>query len=391
MKQSQRVLNMAESATLAVAAAAAKMKSDGIDVVSFGAGEPDFDTPPAIRQAAVKAIEAGHTRYSKPASGLAAAKEAVCEKLKRENDLAYEPGQVVITSGGKMALALIMQAVLDPRDEVVIPAPYWVSYPEIAKMAGGVPVFATGPAEQDYKLRPEDLQRVLTDKTRIVFINSPSNPSGVTYSPDEIRALAGVLADRDLLVVSDEIYDRLRYGGQTTMSYAAVSEKAFAQTVTVNSASKSYAMTGWRLAYAAGPTELIRAMSKIQSQTTSGAVTFNQHALVAALTGDQQPVEAMRQEFERRGKHMWQRLTSLSGVTCPKPTGAFYCFPDVSGTFKKLGVGGSIEFARRLLEEARVAVVPGIAFGMDAHVRFSFATSMAQIDKGLDRVQEFLV
>ncbi len=381
---------MAESATLAVAAAAAKMKSDGIDVVSFGAGEPDFDTPASIRQAAGEALEAGHTRYCKPASGLVVAKNAVCQKLKRENDLTYDPGQVIITSGGKMALALIMQAVLDPGDEVVIPVPYWVSYPEIAKMAGGVPVFATGPADQDFKLRPEDLQRVLTKKTRIVCLNSPSNPSGVTYSPDEIRALAGVLADRDLLVISDEIYDRLLYNGQTTMSYAAAGEKAFAQTITVNSASKTYAMTGWRLAYAAGPTELIRAMSKIQSQMTSGAVTFTQHALVAALTGDQHPVEVMRQEFERRGKHMWQRLTGFAGVTCPKPTGAFYCFPDVSGTYGKLGVGGSIEFAGRLLEEARVAVVPGVAFGMDAHVRFSFATSMEQIDKGLDRVAQLL-
>lgn len=390
MKLARRVMELAESATLAVASKAAQMKSQGIDVVGFGAGEPDFSTPNHIKKAGMNAIQNGHTGYSKPASGMATAKQAVCEKLSRENDLTYAPEQVIITAGGKMTVYLAFHSIIDPGDEVVLPKPYWVSYPEMIKLAGGVPVYVQGLEENDYKLGPDQLASAITDRTRAVLINSPSNPSGVTYAPDEIRALAQVLQDRDLMVISDEIYDRLLYGGQQALSYAAVGEKAFAQTLTINSASKTYAMTGWRLGYAAGPIEIIKAMAKLQSQSTSGAVTFNQHALVEALTGDQSAVESMRVEFEKRGQHMWRRLSEMSGVRCPKPSGAFYCFPNVSATFAKLGVSGSIEFSARLLEEVKVAVVPGVAFGMDEHVRLSFATSMDQIDKGLDRMVEFI-
>ena len=390
MKLARRVMELAESATLAVASKAAQMKSQGIDVVGFGAGEPDFSTPDHIKQAGMNAIQNGHTGYSKPASGLAAAKQAVCEKLSRENDLTYAPNRVIITAGGKMTGYLAFHSIIDPGDEVVLPKPYWVSYPEMIKLAGGAPVYVQGLEENGYKLNPDQLASAITDRTRAVLINSPSNPSGVTYSPDEIRALAKVLQDRDLTVISDEIYDRLLYGGQQSLSYAAASEKAFAQTLTINSASKTYAMTGWRLGYAAGPIEIIKAMAKLQSQSTSGAVTFNQHALIEALTGDQSAVETMRVEFEKRGQHMWKRLSEMTGVRCPKPSGAFYCFPNVSATFAKLGVSGSIEFSARLLEEAKVAVVPGVAFGMDEHVRLSFATSMDQIDKGLDRMADFM-
>ncbi|MHC5110346.1 MAG: pyridoxal phosphate-dependent aminotransferase [Planctomycetota bacterium] len=390
MRLSRRVTQLAESATLAVSAAAARLKAEGVDVVGFGAGEPDFDTPDHIKAAAIDAINAGHTKYAKPASGSPQAKTAICHKFKTENNLDYAPEQVIVTSGGKMALALIMQAMLDVGDEVVIPKPYWVSYPEMAKMAGGKPVFLSGPADYDFKLRPEDLDAVITDRTRIVILNSPSNPSGVTYHPAEIEALVPVLQDRDILVISDEIYDRLLYDGQQTISYASINPKTYAQTITVNSASKTYAMTGWRLAYAGGPVDLIKAMGKIQTQTTSGAVTFNHHALVAALTSDQSPVENMRKEFEVRARHMWERLTALPGVTCPRPTGAFYCFPNVSQTYDRLGVAGSVAFATRLLEKAAVAVVPGAAFGMDGNIRLSFATSMEQIDKGLDRMRDFL-
>jgi len=390
MKLARRIMELAESATLAVASKAAQMKSQGIDVVGFGAGEPDFSTPDHIKQAGITAIQNGHTGYSKPASGSTAAKQAVCEKLSRENNLTYTPEQVIVTAGGKMTVYLAFHSIIDPGDEVVLPKPYWVSYPEIIKLAGGVPVYVQGLEENDYKLSPDQLASAITDRTRAVLINSPSNPSGVTYAPDEIRALAEVLQDRDLTVISDEIYDRLLYGGQQTMSYAAASEKAFAQTLTINSASKTYAMTGWRLGYAAGPVEIIKAMAKLQSQSTSGAVTFNQHALIEALTGDQSAVETMRVEFEKRGQHMWKRLSDMSGVRCPKPSGAFYCFPNVSARFAKLSVSGSIEFSARLLEEVKVAVVPGVAFGMDEHVRLSFATSMDQIDKGLDRMVEFI-
>ncbi len=390
MKLARRVLELAESATLAVSAKAARLKSEGIDVISFGAGEPDFDTPELIKASGICAIKEGQTRYPKPASGLIEAKQAVCQKLARENSLKYTPDQVIITTGGKMAVYLAVNALIDPGDEVLIPKPYWVSYPEIVKLAGGEPVFVMGAEENSYKLSAVELAAAVSDRTRMVLLNSPSNPSGVTYTPDEIRSLAEVLSRRDLMVVSDEIYDRLLYDGHETLSYAAAGDRAFSQTVTINSASKTYAMTGWRIAYVAGPTEVIKAMAKLQSQTTSGAATFTQVAMATALTADQAPVEAMRTEFERRGRHMHERLTAMKGVRCAKPTGAFYCFPNVAGAYRKLGVSGSAAFADRLLTEANVAVVPGVAFGMDDHVRLSFAASMQQIDAGLDRIEAFL-
>ncbi len=390
MHFARRVLELHESATLAVSAKAARMQAAGVDVVGFGAGEPDFDTPAHIKEAAWAALKAGQTKYSKPASGIPVAKQAVCTKLQRENDLSYTPEQVIITAGGKMAVYLMIQAVVEPGDEVVIPVPYWVSYPEMVGLAGGTSVFVAGPAENDYKLTPAHLQRVLSPRTRLFLFNSPSNPSGVTYHPDEVRALAEVLAERDVWVLSDEIYDRLLFHGQQTLSFAAASAAAYERTLTLNAASKTYSMTGWRVGYGAGPKELIDAMAKLQSQSTSGAATFNQAALAAALTGDQSCVEQMRVEFERRAERMYARLTAIRGVRCPKPTGAFYCFPDVSGAFARLGVSSSTQFAERLLEEARVAVVPGAAFGLDHHVRLSFATGLERIEEGLSRLERFL-
>lgn len=390
MKLATRVMELNESTTLAVTAKAAKMKADGVDVISFAAGEPDFDTPTHIIRAAIEALQQGQTRYPKPASGIAIAKKAVCEKLARENDLVYRPEQTIITNGGKLAIYLAIHALVDPGDEVIIPLPYWVSYPEMVGLAGGKPVFVAGPESKDYKLTPEALRSVITDRTKLFLLTSPSNPSGVTYTPSEIRALAGVLQDRDVWVMSDEIYDRLLFDGHETLSYAAVSERAYRQTLTVNSVSKTYAMTGWRLGYAAGPVELIDAMAKIQSQSTSGAPTFAQYALAAALTEDQTPVEQMRSEFERRAHHMYKRLCAMPGLRCPKPTGAFYCFPNVSGAYQRLGVKGSVAVAEKLLEAALVAVVPGAAFGLDDHIRLSFATSMEMIDKGLDRIEALL-
>lgn len=390
MNISQRATDLAESATLAVASKAAKMKADGIDVVGFGAGEPDFGTPDHIKKACIAAVNEGHTGYTKPASGLAAAKEAVCTKFLRDNELKYDPSQVIITAGGKMAVYLAVQALVNPGDEVIIPKPYWVSYPEIVKLAGGIPVFIAGPEQNDYRISPAELDAAITDRTRMVFLNSPSNPSGACYSPDEYRALGEVMQDKNLVVLSDEIYDRLVFDGQQIISYAATSEAAYAQTLTANAASKTYAMTGWRLGYVGGPTEIIRTMAKLQSQMTSGAVHFNQHALVEALTGDQSSVETMRTEFASRRDIMHSRLNAMPGVTCLKPTGAFYCFPNVAGTFAKLGVDGSADFAARLLKQANVAVVPGVAFGLDQHVRLSFATSVDQIEKGLSRLGKIL-
>lgn len=390
MKLAQRVTSLAESATLAVSARAGRLRAEGVDIVAFGAGEPDFDTPEHIKRAGIEAIRRGHTSYSKPASGIPAAKQAVCTKLARDNDLRYKPEQVIITAGGKMAIYLAIHALIDPGDEVILPAPYWVSFPEIVKLAGGTPVVVRGDESRDYRLTPDQFASAITPRTRVVVFNSPSNPSGVTYSPDEVRAIADVLSRHELIVLSDETYDQLCFTEAGAMSFAAAGDPAYGKTLTLNTASKSYAMTGWRVAYAAGRVDLIAAMAKLQSQTTSGAATFTQHALVEALTGDQSPVRMMRDEFARRGALMHGRLTAINGVRCPKPTGAFYCFPNVSATYDRLGVDGSKAFCERLLEDAHVAAVPGIAFGMDDHIRLSFATSPEQIEKGMDRIAAFL-
>jgi len=390
MKLSNRVEQLHESATLAVSAKAAKMQAAGIDVISFGAGEPDFDTPAHIKAAGVKAIQDGMTKYAKPTFGIPVVRKAICTKFQRDNGLTYAPDQVMVTVGGKEGCYLTIQALVNPGDEVIIPAPYWVSYPEMVKLAGGVPVFVAGPEAGDYKLTPDILRRVVTPRTKLFIFNSPSNPSGVTYHPEEVRALAAVLADRDVCVLSDEIYDQLLFGGQRTLSWAACGPEAFAKTVTLNAASKTFAMTGWRIGYAAGPKPIIEAMMKLQSQTTSGAATFNQIALAEALAGDQRDVEHMRAEFEKRADIMYRHLIALPGVGCPKPTGAFYCFPNVSSLFPKAGARTSGQFAEWLLEKARVAVVPGDAFGLDQHVRLSFALSMEKMEEGLRRMQAAL-
>ena len=385
-----RVTNLAESATLAVAAKAARMRAEGVDVINFSVGEPDFDTPDYVKEAGLEAIRAGDTKYAKPASGTPVVKRAICEKLRRENGLDYAPEQIIVTAGGKMAVYLAVHTLIEPGDEVLIPVPYWVSYPEIVKLAGGIPIFLRGDKSRDYKLTPEDVLPGITERTKMFIFNSPSNPSGATYSTDEIGALADVLSKHDLIVLSDEIYDRLIYGDRKTCSYAATGKAAYAQTITLNGGSKTYAMTGWRIGYMAGPVDLVKAMAKLQSQSTSGAATFTQTALAAALNGDPAVVAAMRDEFERRGKHMCRRLNAIPGVTCAQPDGAFYCFPDVSGVFGKLGADGSAAFAEKLITDAGCAVVPGIAFGLDEHIRLSYALSMEQIDKGLDRIEALL-
>jgi aspartate aminotransferase len=386
----KRVQQLEESATLAVSAKAAAMQKQGIDVVSFGAGEPDFPTPANIKQAAWKALEAGHTGYAKPASGILAAKEAVCSKLKRENGLEYKPSQVLITVGGKEALFLATMCLLEEGDEAILPVPYWVSYPEQIKLAGAKVVPVVGEESRSFKLTAQQIEAAITPRTRVLIFNSPSNPGGFTYDPEEVRAIADVIAKHDIIVFSDEMYDRLIYGNQRFSSFAAVRPDLYDKTLTFNAGSKTYAMTGWRVGYVAGPEAIIKEMAKLQSQTTSGTATFNQHALAEALSGDQTAVETMRREFETRAEYMYERLNNLKGVTCVRPTGAFYAFPNISAAAANLGVQGSIAFASKVLEEAHVALVPGEAFGMDTHVRLSFATSMEQIQKGLDRLEKLL-
>jgi aspartate aminotransferase len=390
MELSQRVQALQESATLAVSGRAKQLKADGVDVVSFGAGEPDFDTPAHIRQACKDALDAGHTRYATPVAGVNPLREAICGKFKRDNDLDYTPDQVVVTVGGKHGLYLAFEALLNPGDEVIIPVPYWVSYPEQVKLCGGKVVEVRPDESRDFKLTADELSAALTDRTKILVLNSPSNPGGFTYSAAEQRALAEVLADRDIVVFSDEMYDRLIYTDEPFVSFANVHEAMYDKTVTFNAISKTYAATGWRCGYAAGPQPIIKGITKLQSQETSGTATFIQHAAAAALNGDQGCVAEMRAEFKRRAEHMHARLNALPGVRCLQPTGAFYAFPNVAGTYARLGVSGSVEFATKMLEEAHVALVPGIAFGSDENVRLSFATSTEQIDKGLDRLADAL-
>jgi aspartate aminotransferase len=390
MKFSKRIVQLEESATLAVSAKAAAMQKQGIDVVSFGAGEPDFPTPQNIKDACKKALDAGHTGYAKPASGVPAAREAVCSKLKRENGLEYKPSQVLITVGGKEALYLATMCLLDEGDEAILPVPYWVSYPEQIKLAGGKAVKVVGEESRSFKLTPRQIEAAITPRTRVLIFNSPSNPGGFTYSPEEVKAIAEVIAKHDIIVFSDEMYDRLIYGDQRFVSFASVRPDLMEKTLTFNAGSKTYSMTGWRVGYVAGPEKIIREMAKLQSQTTSNTATFNQYALVEALSGDQTAPERMRKEFERRAEYMYERLNRIKGVSCVRPTGAFYAFPNVSKAFSILGVKGSLDFSSRVLEEAHVALVPGEAFGLDTHVRLSFATSMEQIQKGLDRLEKML-
>ncbi len=389
MRLSKRAAGIAASATLAVSAKAKQMKADGIDVVSFGAGEPDFDTPAFIKDAAKEGLDKGLTKYT-AASGTPELKKAIAEKLRRQNGLDYQPSQVVISCGGKHALYGAFQVLLDPGDEVLLPSPYWVSYPEQIKLADGKVVELRGQEENDFKLKPEQIVQAINERTRILVLNSPSNPGGFAYTPSELKAIAEAVVDEDIIVFSDEIYEHLVYGNQKFVSFATLADGLMEKTVTFNSLSKTYSMTGWRIGYAAGPQEIISAMGRLQSHETSNPVTFCMYAAIAALQGDQTCVAQMRDEFAKRGQHMWQRLNAIKGISCIKPAGAFYCFPNVSGCYEKLGVSGSVAFANALLDKVNVALVPGIAFGWDTHVRLSFATSTEQIDKGLDRLAKLL-
>ena len=399
MQLANRLNDIAESITLAVTAKANALKKAGVDVVSFGAGEPDFDTPDFIKEAAIKALKGGMTKYA-PTPGTPEARKAIADKLKRENNLTYTPEQVIVSVGGKHALYVAFMATLNAGDEVIIPSPYWVSYPEMVKLAGGVPVIVNGDPKNNFRITPQQLAAAITPKTRMVIINSPSNPGGHTYSPEELAALAKVIAPhKDIWVCSDEIYEKLLFNGQKTASWAALDWETWKdRTITCNCLSKTFAMTGWRIGYTAGPKSLIDAMNKLQSQMTSNITSFCMPAIVEAYTNPLSAgeIEKMRSEFEKRGEHIWKRLNAIPGITCVKPTGAFYVFPSIAGHLNKpLGAKKTIcteavAFSTAVLEEAHVALVPGNDFGFPDHVRLSFATSMANIDKGIDRLEKFL-
>lgn len=395
MKVSQRANSVPPSATLAVTSRAKELKASGVDVVSFGAGEPDFDTPDFIKKAAVVALGAGKTGYT-AASGIPALREAICAKLKRDNGLDYTSDQVIVNIGAKHSVYELLQAVIDPGDEVIVPRPYWVTYPEAIKLAGAKTVVVETDSANSYKMTPEELKNAITDKTAMLLLNSPNNPGGFSYTPEELAALAKVLEGTDIMVLSDEIYEKLIFGDTKFVSFASLSADAYSRTFVINGLSKAFAMTGWRLGYTAGPVDGIKAMGRLQSHMTSNPVTFAQDAAIAALTNPEgeKIVEQMRAEFEKRGAFMSERLDGMEGVSCASPTGAFYCFPDVSAYYgKEIGgatIGGSMDFAKALLEQANVAVVPGEPFGCDKNVRLSFATSMEQIEKGLERIEKWL-
>jgi aspartate aminotransferase len=396
-KLAERADRIGESVTLAVDAKAKRMAAEGIDVVGFGAGEPDFDTPDYIREAGKSAIDRGLTRYT-PASGTLELKRAIAAKLERDNRLKYDAaGEILVSCGAKHVIYNLVAVLVGPGDEVVIPAPYWVSYPEMVRVADGVPVFPLAGADQGFKLTPQQLDAAITSKTRLVILNSPSNPSGAVYSPDELRELAAVLVKRDVWVISDEIYEKLVFGTAHHESIAALEPRLRDRTLVVNGHSKSYAMTGWRIGYAAGPAAVIRAAGNLQSHSTSNPASMCQSAAAAALNqkdGGAAGLEAMRREFEDRRDIIVDRLNRIPGIRCNRPDGAFYVFPDVAGCYGKTYAGvkvtDSLSFAAACLEKAHVALVPGAAFGEDRCVRLSFATSRELIGKGLDRLAKLL-
>lgn len=391
-----RLKLVSESITLAVSAKANALKKAGVDVVGFGAGEPDFDTPTFIKDAAKAALDAGQTKYT-PTPCVVDLKNAIAEKFQKENGLPYKADQISTGAGGKHCLYMAFMAVLNPGDEVLIPSPYWVSYPEQVKLAGGEPKIVRGEEANGFKITPSQLEAAITPKTRVFIINSPSNPAGHAYTPEELKALADVIARHPQVVVfSDEIYEKLIYDGLKFASFATLNPALIDRTLTFNCHSKSFAMTGWRVGYVGGPKAAIDAINKLQSQINSHITSFTQLPAATALTDPRgaQSIEQMRQQFEKRGRHMWERLSALPNVKCVRPQGAFYCFPNVSAYFGKSAgeakITDAVSFSAALLEQSHVAVVPGNDSGFDTHVRLSFATSMEQIDKGIDRIGDWL-
>lgn len=383
-----RVKRIKPPATLAITTRAKALKAQGVDVISFGAGEPDFDTPEHIKEAAVQALREGFTKYT-AATGIDELKEAICKKLQRENGLCYSPEEVVVTCGGKQALYNLAMALFEEGDEVLIPAPYWVSYPAIVALAGAEPVIVETYEEEGFKVHPEALEEAIGPRTKAIIVNSPCNPSGTVYSKEELEALAEVALRHDLWIVSDEVYEHIVFDGLEHVSIASLSPEIKRRTVVVNSLSKTYSMTGWRVGFAAGPKEVITAMGKVQGQSTTNPTSFAQKGAVAALRGPQDEVARMREEYQRRRDLIWSLITSIAGVTCFKPMGAFYIFPNF-----KAYLGGKLrnctELGAYLLEEAKVAVVPGVEFGKEGYIRLSFPVGLETIQEGIRRIAEAL-
>ncbi|MEE3715422.1 pyridoxal phosphate-dependent aminotransferase [Tumidithrix elongata RA019] len=385
MQLANRIRKVTPSITLAIDSKAKAMKASGVDVCSFSAGEPDFDTPEHIRTAAKNALDQGKTRYG-PAAGVPELRSAIADRLYKDNQLEYKPEQIVVTNGGKHSLYNLMMVLLNEGDEVIIPVPFWVSYTEIAKVADATPVMVMTEEANGYKITPEQLEAAITPKTKLFVLNSPSNPTGMVYTPEEIKALAEVLLRHEqVYVVSDEIYHKILYDGATHLSIGATSRAMLERTIISSGFAKAYSMTGWRVGYLAGAPEIIKAATTLQGHSTSNVCTFAQYGAIAALTESQDCVETMRLAFAERREVMYQRLNAIPGVTCPKPDGAFYLFPNISQT----GLT-SMQFCDALLEEFQVALIPGIAFGLDTNVRLSYATDLTTIERGCDRLHKFV-
>jgi aspartate aminotransferase len=382
-KISRRASSLAPSLTLAIDSKAKQMKADGLDVVGFGAGEPDFDTPQHIKDAAIKALNEGFTKYT-PSSGIPELRQAIAGKFKRDNGLTYQPSQIIVSCGGKHSCYNVILATCEEGDEVVIPSPYWLSYPEMVKLAGATPVIVPTSDKTEFKITPEQLRAALTPRTRLFILNSPGNPTGSLYSRDEIKAIGDLCVQKGVLIMSDEIYEKLVYDGATHTSVAGFSPAHFEHTIIVHGFAKAYAMTGWRLGYLAAPEPIARAIDAIQSHSTSNPTSFAQKGAVAALNGPHDHLQLWLAEYARRRSYAWKKLNDIPGISCVNAKGAFYLFPNIS----RLGLK-SADFCAQLLEQEKVAAVPGIAFGADDCLRISYATSMENIEKGLDRLERF--
>ncbi|MEF2291904.1 pyridoxal phosphate-dependent aminotransferase [Virgibacillus dokdonensis] len=390
MELANRVKTLTPSSTLAITAKAKELKQQGHDVIALGAGEPDFNTPGPILVAAEKAMNEGKTKYT-PSGGIVELKQAIVNKFQKDNQLNYTKEQIIVTTGAKHALYTLFQVLLNEGDEVIIPAPYWVSYPEQVKLAGGTPVFIPAKEENQFKLTPQELEAAITRKTKAIIINSPSNPTGMMYNKDELKQLGDICLKHDLLIVSDEIYEKLIYSGEDHVSIAQLSPELKAQTVIINGVSKSHSMTGWRIGYAVGPNEIIKAMTSLASHSTSNPTSIAQYAALAAYQMDDSFNEEMKGVFSHRLERLYQLLTELPGVSCVKPEGAFYLFPNVQEAVRKSGFSNVDDWAKALLEEEKVALIPGSGFGAPNNVRLSYATSMEALEEAAKRIKHFIL
>lgn len=389
MNLSKKATNMEPSMTLALTAKAGELKAQGVDVISFGVGEPDFNTPQNIIDAATLAMNQGKTKYT-AVSGITELKEAIVKKFYNDNGLNYKSENIIVSTGGKQCLFNVFAAILNVGDEVLIPKPYWVSYPELVKLNDGIPVFVETNEEDDFKINFKNLEKSITNKTKAIVVNSPNNPTGSIYSKKELMEIADFAKKYDLYIISDEMYEKLTYGDNKHISIASLNEDAFNRTIVVNGLSKAYAMTGWRVGYAAGKKEIIKLMNNIQSHTTSNVNSIAQYASLEALTGQQEEMKIMQNEFDRRRKVMMKLLDDISDVSYIEPKGAFYILVNIEKILKKFKISGSSEFCEKLLDRENVVAIPGIAFGEDNYIRLSYATSMDSIETGLNRISNFI-